>query len=59
MGHLPVVLSVSLPCLMSVLSGVNDVSPRRLIVVRRPLVISGLVVFSRLPMVVRGVCKMF
>jgi hypothetical protein len=56
---LPVVLRVGLPCLLSVPSGVIDVSMRDLIVVRRPLVISGLVVFSRLPVVVGGVCVMF
>jgi hypothetical protein len=52
-----VVLSVSLPCLLSLLSGVNDVSMRNFIMVRRPLVISGLVVSSRLPVVVGGLGK--
>jgi len=56
---IPVVLSVSLPCLLSVPSGVIDVSMRDIIVVRRPLVISGIVVFSRLPVVVGGMCVVF
>ena len=51
------VLSVSLPRLLNVPSGVNDVSMRNFIMVRRPLVISGLVVFSRLPVVVGGLGK--
>jgi hypothetical protein len=37
----------------------KEVSPRYLVMVRRPLVISGLVVFGRLPVVVRGLRKMF
>ena len=41
------VLSVSLPRLLNLLSGVNDVSMCNFIMVGRPLVISGLVVFSR------------
>ena len=59
MGHLPVVLSVSLPCRVSVLSGMKVVTPCYGSMVRRPLVISGLAVFGRLPVVVGGVCKMF
>ena len=53
----PVVLSVSLPRLLNLLSGVNDVSMCNFIMVGRPLVISGLVVFSRLCVVMGGLGK--
>jgi len=59
MGHLPVVLSVSLPCRVSVLCAMEVVSPCYGSMVRRPLVISGLAVFGRLLVVAGGVCKMF
>ena len=59
MGQLPVVLSVSLPCLLSVLSGMKVVTPCYGSMVRRLFVISGLVVFTRLPVVVGGMCVMF
>ena len=57
-GSLSVVLSVSLPGRVSVLSGMKIVTPCYGSMVRRPLVISGLAVFGRLLVVVGGVCKM-
>ena len=59
MGHLPVVLSVSLPCRVSVLRAMKVVSPCYGSMVRRPLMFSGLAVFGRLLVVLGGVCKMF
>lgn len=59
MGHLPVVLSVSLPRCVSMLCAMKVVSPCYGSMVRHPLVISGLTVFGRLLVVVGGVCKMF
>ena len=56
---LPVVLNISLPGLVSVFSGVKDVSMRYLNMVRRSLVIFGLVVFSRFSVVFGGLGKMF
>ena len=55
----PVLLGVSLHCLFSVPSRMNDVSPRCVSMVRRLLVKSALVMFGRLPVVAGGVCKMF
>ena len=58
-GPLPVVVSVSLPCRVSVLRGMKVVTPSYGSMVRRPVVMSGLVVFSRLLVVVGGFGKMF
>jgi hypothetical protein len=52
-------VSVSLHCLFSVPSAMNDVSPRCVSMVRRLLVMSGLVMFGRLPVMAGGMCKMF
>jgi len=54
-----VFLSVSLCCLFSMPSSVKDVRPRCVSMVCRLFVMSGLVVFSRLRVVVSGVCEMF
>jgi hypothetical protein len=53
-----VLLGVSLRCLFSVPSGVNDVRSRCVRVVRRFLVLSTLVMLGRFPMVVGGVGEM-
>ena len=50
--------SVSLLCLCTVTCAVNDMSPRHHRMVRRLFVISGPVMFGRLPVVVGSLCKM-
>ena len=52
-------LGVSLHGLFSVTSAVNDVSSRRMGVVCRLLVTSGLVMLSRFPVVASGMRQMF
>jgi hypothetical protein len=59
MGHLPVVFSVNLPCLLSVVSGMKVVTPCYGSMVRRLFVISGFVVFSCLAVMVGSMCVMF
>lgn len=59
MLFLPVNLCISLPRLFSLLSGVKDVSMPNLIMVRCPLVISGLAVFCRFLVVTSSLGKMF
>ena len=59
MDPLPVVVSVSLPCRVSVLCGVKIATSCYRSMVCRPLVIAGLVLFGRLPMVVGGLGKVF
>jgi len=59
MVHLPVVLSVSLPCRVSVLGAMKVVTACYGSMVRRSLVISGLAVFGRFLVVVGGMCEMF
>ena len=59
MVHLPVVLSVSLPCRLSVLGAMKVVTACYGSMVRRPFVSSGLAVFGRLLVVVGGMCEMF
>ena len=53
------VVSVSLPCRVSVLCGVKIVTSCYRSMVCRPLVIAGLVLFDSLPMVVGGLGKVF
>ena len=55
----PVLLCVSLHCLFSMPSRMNDVSPRRVSVMRCLLVKSTLVMFGGLSVVASGVRKMF
>ena len=59
MGLLPVVLSVSLPCVVTAPLAMKVVSPCQGSMVCRSLVISGLVVFSRFSVVFGGLGKMF
>jgi hypothetical protein len=54
-----VFLSVSLHCFFRMPSGVQAVSPRCVSMVRRLFMMSGLVMFSRLGVVVGSVCMMF
>ncbi len=54
----PVFLGVSLYCLLSVPSRMNDVSPCYVSMVCRLLVKTSLVMFGRLPVVASGVRKM-
>ena len=58
MGNLPVVLSVSLPCLLSVLSGMKVVTPCYGSMVRRLFVIAGLGVLGGFAMVLGRVVVM-
>jgi hypothetical protein len=55
----PVFLGVSLHCLFSMPSRMNDVSPRRVSMMRCLLVKSTLVMFGGLSVVASGVRKMF
>ena len=52
-------LGVSLHCLFSMSSAVNNMGPRRMSMVCRLLVTSGLVVFGRFPVVAGGMGQMF
>ena len=56
---LAVLLGMSLRCLFSVPSAVNHMGPRRMSMVCRLLVISGLVMLGRFPVVAGGVGEMF
>jgi hypothetical protein len=51
-------LGMSLHCLFSVASGMKDVSPRCVGMVRRLFVMSALVVFGRLRVMTSGMSKM-
>ena len=55
----PVFLGVSLHCLFSMPSRMNDVSPRRVSVMRCLLVKSTLVMFGGFSVVASGVRKLF
>jgi hypothetical protein len=56
---LAVLVGMSLHCLFSVPSAVNHMGPRRMSMVCRLLVISGLVMLGRFPVVAGGVGEMF
>ena len=56
---LAVLFGMSLHCLFSVPSGMNDVAPRGVSVVCRLFVMSGVVMLGRFPVVASGVRKMF
>jgi hypothetical protein len=54
-----VLFAVSLYCLFSVSSGVNDVAPRSMGMVCRLLVISSFMMLRRFSVMAGGVCMMF
>jgi hypothetical protein len=56
---LAVLLGMSLHCLFSVPSAVNHMGPRCMSMVGRLLVISGVVMLRRFPVVAGGVGEMF